>query len=240
MICVSVNTNTIVPTASGGFQLINIPRSWCSNLPRRLLSAPGTAGSIATVGGRMKSVKAIVASSLAAAVFASCDGNPVEPNSVAQLTVSPGRVVVGVGQWSGLTVTVRDASGAVQCGVSLRYVSRDQTVAAVNGNGTISGVAAGSMSSLRSRTARRCVTPFAFAYRRDTSPVRSYAPATCSPMTSMRQNGRFGKVRPEALHAAAPEPGTIRWYDAGHSPDQLARVDRHVWLNEQIGLDPLK
>jgi hypothetical protein len=42
------------------------------------------------------------------------------------------------------------------------------------------------------------------------------------------------------LHAAAPEPKTIRWYDAGHSLNAQALVDRHEWLNGQIGLDLLK
>ena len=41
----------------------------------------------------------------------------------------------------------------------------------------------------------------------------------------------------EALHAAAPEPKTIRWYSAGHGLDQQAMFDRHDWLHERIGLD---
>ena len=44
----------------------------------------------------------------------------------------------------------------------------------------------------------------------------------------------------EALHAAAPEPRTIRWYDAGHALDRRALSDRHAWLHEQIGLDLLR
>ena len=42
------------------------------------------------------------------------------------------------------------------------------------------------------------------------------------------------------LQAAAPEPKTIRWYNAGHALGSQAIVDRHEWLNEQIGLDVLK
>jgi hypothetical protein len=41
----------------------------------------------------------------------------------------------------------------------------------------------------------------------------------------------------EDLHAAAPEPKTIRWYDAGHGLNLQAAWDRHDWLHEQIGLD---
>jgi hypothetical protein len=40
------------------------------------------------------------------------------------------------------------------------------------------------------------------------------------------------------LHAAAPEPRTIRWYEAGHSLGPQGQIDRHAWLNAEIGLDP--
>lgn len=55
------------------------------------------------------------------------------------------------------------------------------------------------------------------------------------------QNGRFDEFVPgyeaEELHAAAPQPKEVRWYDAGHSLNQQAVVDRHRWLHEKIGLD---
>ena len=86
----------------------------------------------------MKSAKAIVAVTLAAAAVLACDKNPVEQNSDPQLTLSPDSVVVGVYESSALTATVRNASGAA------RYVSRDQSVATVNASGAISAVAVGS------------------------------------------------------------------------------------------------
>jgi dienelactone hydrolase len=56
------------------------------------------------------------------------------------------------------------------------------------------------------------------------------------------QSGRTDDLVPvtdaEALHAAAPEPKTIRWYDAGHGLNQQAAFDRHDWLHEVVGLDP--
>jgi dienelactone hydrolase len=65
-----------------------------------------------------------------------------------------------------------------------------------------------------------------------------------SPAALLLQNGRLDNLVPaadaEALHAATPEPRTIRWYDAGHSLNQQALLDRHEWLNGQIGLDLLK
>jgi dienelactone hydrolase len=65
-----------------------------------------------------------------------------------------------------------------------------------------------------------------------------------SPTALLLQNGRSDNLVPEAdaaaLHAAAPEPKTIRWYNAGHSLNPQALFDRHEWLNAQIGLDLLK
>lgn len=57
------------------------------------------------------------------------------------------------------------------------------------------------------------------------------------------QNGTLDPLIPVAdaaeLHAAAPQPKTIRWYEAGHSLGPQGQIDRHAWLNGQIGLDPL-
>jgi dienelactone hydrolase len=55
------------------------------------------------------------------------------------------------------------------------------------------------------------------------------------------QNGTSDNLipRPDAaeLHAAAPQPKEVRWYDAGHNLDQQAVADRLRWLHEKIGLD---
>ena len=55
------------------------------------------------------------------------------------------------------------------------------------------------------------------------------------------QNGNVDELIPayEAaeLHAAAPQPRTILWYDAGHSLTQQAGNDRYDWLVAQIGID---
>jgi dienelactone hydrolase len=73
-------------------------------------------------------------------------------------------------------------------------------------------------------------------------PVRFIPHATPTPL--LLQNGRLDNLVPmadaELLHAAAPQPKTIRWYDAGHGLNPQAMVDRHEWLNAQIGLDLLK
>jgi dienelactone hydrolase len=55
------------------------------------------------------------------------------------------------------------------------------------------------------------------------------------------QNGTSDNLipRPDAaeLHAAAPQPKEVRWYDAGHSLNQQAVADGLRWLHEKIGLD---
>jgi hypothetical protein len=70
-------------------------------------------------------------------------------------------------------------------------------------------------------------------------PIRFIPHATPTPL--LLQSGRTDNLVPpadaQALHAAAPEPKTILWYDAGHGLDQQALLDRHDWLVEQIGLD---
>lgn len=56
------------------------------------------------------------------------------------------------------------------------------------------------------------------------------------------QNGTMDRMVPPAeaaaLHAAAPQPKTVRWYPARHSLNQQAVCDRHHWLVETIGIDP--
>jgi dienelactone hydrolase len=62
------------------------------------------------------------------------------------------------------------------------------------------------------------------------------------PVALLLQSGRIDNLVPaadaEALHAAAPVPKTVRWYDAGHGLDQQAVSDRQHWLHDQVGLDP--
>jgi dienelactone hydrolase len=70
-------------------------------------------------------------------------------------------------------------------------------------------------------------------------PIRFIAHAKPTPL--LLQNGRSDNLVPpadaKALHAAASEPKTILWYDAGHGLDEQALLDRHDWLVERIGLD---
>jgi dienelactone hydrolase len=62
-----------------------------------------------------------------------------------------------------------------------------------------------------------------------------------SPTALLLQNGRTDDLVPaadaQALHTAAPEPTTIRWYDAGHGLNLQALWDRHDWLQAETGLD---
>jgi dienelactone hydrolase len=69
-------------------------------------------------------------------------------------------------------------------------------------------------------------------------PIRFVRHAT---IPLLLQNGTSDEYIPvadaEELHAAAPQPREVRWYDAGHSLTQQAGIDRLQWLREKIGLD---
>jgi dienelactone hydrolase len=73
-------------------------------------------------------------------------------------------------------------------------------------------------------------------------PIRFIGHAPPTPL--LLQNGRFDTLVPmgdaQVLHAAVPQGTTIRWYDADHGLNQQAVFDRHNWLVQQIGLDPLQ
>ena len=73
-------------------------------------------------------------------------------------------------------------------------------------------------------------------------PIRFIPHTSSTPL--LLQSGRSDNLVPaadaQALHAAAPEPKTALWYDAGHGLNQQALFDRHDWLVERIGLDVLQ
>ena len=86
----------------------------------------------------MKSLKAIVSVTSAAAALLACDKNPVDRSGGPQLTLSADSVTVDVGASASVAATVLNTTAPAQ------YVSRDPGVATVNASGAISGVAAGS------------------------------------------------------------------------------------------------
>ncbi len=60
------------------------------------------------------------------------------------------------------------------------------------------------------------------------------------PTSLLLQSGTTDDLVPardaERLHAAAREPKTIRWYNAGHNLNVQAGRDGHVWLQERLGM----
>ena len=69
-------------------------------------------------------------------------------------------------------------------------------------------------------------------------PVKYIGFASSTPL--LLQSGRQDNLVPprdaERLHAAAPDPKTVQWYDAGHGlPVQAVRA-RSFWLHEQLGM----
>jgi CubicO group peptidase (beta-lactamase class C family) len=104
----------------------------------------------------MKRATAFMTGLLVAASVVACEKDPVgEQNGDLQLTISVDSVAVPLFESSApLTVTVRNASGAIQYDVSLRFVSRDASVANVNANGAINAAAVGSTYVVASLTDR--------------------------------------------------------------------------------------
>ena len=62
------------------------------------------------------------------------------------------------------------------------------------------------------------------------------------PASILFQNGRSDDLVPvrdaQALHAAARDPKTVRWYDAGHGLNPQAFVDQLDWLHRTVGTTP--
>jgi dienelactone hydrolase len=61
-----------------------------------------------------------------------------------------------------------------------------------------------------------------------------------SPTPLLLQSGRQDNLVPppdaERLHAAARDPKTVQWYDAGHSLGVTASRARSLWLHEHLGM----
>jgi dienelactone hydrolase len=80
------------------------------------------------------------------------------------------------------------------------------------------------------------------AWLRDMTPIEpirfiAHAPPTALLLQSGRSDNLVPAADAQALHSAAPQATTIRWYDAGHGLNQQALYDRLDWLHEEVGLD---
>lgn len=78
------------------------------------------------------------------------------------------------------------------------------------------------------------------AAMRPIEPIRFVGRAP--PASILFQSGRRDHLVPpadaERLHAAAREPKTIEWYDAGHGLDAAASARQLEWLSETLGTKP--
>lgn len=128
------------------------------------------------------------------------------------------------------------ATGALFVGIERRLKAAALVVGHPGQVSHATGVGGFKNISSRSCAARvawiRAMTP--------TEPIRFVGFAN---VPLLLQNGTFDEFIPayEAaeLHAAAPQPKTVLWYSAGHNLNQQAVLDRHAWLVQQIGLDPV-
>lgn len=145
--------------------------------------------------------------------------------------VDPARLAYVGGSYGG-------AMGALFAGVERRlaavvlFVPDGGLVAHfTNADGTPRGPLAGVSSEARARW---------LAAMRPIEPIRFIARAAPTPV--LFQNGRQDLLvtveDAEALHAAARQPRTVLWYDAGHGLTPQAVNDRLAWLAGRIGLTP--
>ena len=208
---------------------------------------PGTARSMMGQGQLLASYGAVAIA--IDAPFARRDGSPVRFSAAdsaeqVQLVRDLQRAVdvlraqpnVDAARIAYLGISYGGAMGALFVGIERRI----RAAALVVGDGGLVSHFTGPedvgfMSSLSCATRvawLRAMTPI--------EPIRFIAHA--SPTALLLQSGRVDRLVPEAdaeaLHAAAPVPRTIRWYDAGHGLNLQAAWDRHDWLHEQVGLDP--
>src|SRR5687768_10400947 len=92
----------------------------------------------------MKRAKNLATGLLLEASFVACDKDPVgQQINELQLTLSSDSVAVRVSETSAINVTIRNASGAIEY-ATVKFVSRNPSVAGVNVSGTINAVAVGS------------------------------------------------------------------------------------------------
>ena len=63
-----------------------------------------------------------------------------------------------------------------------------------------------------------------------------FAPPTRLLLQSGRQDALVPPRDAERLHAAAPDPKSVQWYDAGHNLGTAASRARSAWLHENLGM----
>ncbi len=96
----------------------------------------------------LKSMTAVFGSLLILASYLACGvADPeVDDTTVATVDVTPATAGVVVGESVQLTVTLRDAAGNALSGQSVSWTSSDVLIAAVSTNGTVTGVAVGTVA----------------------------------------------------------------------------------------------
>ena len=145
---VSVSPPSATVTAGQTFQLAATPRDANGNtLSGRAVTWASSSSGVATVsaGGLVTGVAAG-----SATITATSEGKSgtatvsVTPAPVASVTVTPSAAALAVGETAQITATPRDANGNALSGRTVTWATSNAAVATVNGNGLVTGVAAGS------------------------------------------------------------------------------------------------
>ncbi|MGH7630515.1 MAG: Ig-like domain-containing protein [Gemmatimonadales bacterium] len=96
------------------------------------------------------------------ALIAACGGEPVDPDNlvpVASVTLQPATPVLGVGATAALIATARSGDGTLLPGREITFTSSDPSVATVDGDGVVTGVAAGTTDITATSETRSATVP---------------------------------------------------------------------------------
>ncbi len=140
------------------------------------------------------------------ALVAACSGEPVDPDNlvpVASVTLQPATPVVGVGATAALIATARSGDGTLLSDREITFTSSNPSVAAVNGNGVVTAIAAGTTDITATSETRSATVPLSV------SDVR-VASVTVSPDAADVAVNAERTLAAEAFDAgAAPLPNRV-------------------------------
>jgi uncharacterized protein len=208
---------------------------------------PGTARGMAPLGNLLAQQGAVVIA--IDAPFARRDGPPVQFTAQDRaeqiqliqdlqraVDVLRARVNVDDRRIAYLGISYGGAMGALFAGIERRIAA---AVLVVGDGGLVSHFTGPEDATFMAGLS--CATRLGwFQQMAPIEPIRfiAHAPPTALLLQSGRRDDLVPVADAQALHAVAPEPRTILWYEAGHGLNQQAAFDRLDWLHREIGLDP--
>jgi alpha-tubulin suppressor-like RCC1 family protein/uncharacterized protein YjdB len=159
-------------------------------------------------------------------VLAACSGDSDSPSSpdnggggpaaVASVTITPGTAGVTIGRTTQLTATAKDAAGTVLTGRAIAWTTSSAIVATVDGNGLVTGVAAGTaniIATSEGKSAQAAITvsvvPVASVTVTPNAPTVKVGATVALAAETRDEQGNVLAGRPIAWSTSAPTVATI-------------------------------